>query len=127
MKARFEAIPDDRGQPMGTLVFKPQDVYKVRKNVVPDLIVHFGALYWRSIGQLGTKGLYLQENDTGPDDCNHAQFGAFIFASPSVAPRGEIEGMRLLDIAPTLLDAMGQKIPASMQGASLLQKFAQSV
>jgi predicted AlkP superfamily phosphohydrolase/phosphomutase len=127
MKARLEAIPDDLGRPMGTLVFKPQEVYKVRKNVVPDLIVHFGALYWRSIGQLGTKGLYLQENDTGPDDCNHAQFGAFIFASPKVTPHGEVEGMRLLDVAPTMLDAMGQKIPASMQGTSLLQKFAQLV
>jgi predicted AlkP superfamily phosphohydrolase/phosphomutase len=112
---------------MGTLVFKPQDVYKVAKNVVPDLIVHFGALYWRSIGMLGTDSLYLQENDTGPDDCNHAQFGVFILASPDVPLRGEIEGMRLLDVIPTALELMGQKKPASMQGTSLLQKVAQQV
>jgi predicted AlkP superfamily phosphohydrolase/phosphomutase len=127
MKAKFEAIPDDLGNPMGTLVFKPQDVYKVAKNVVPDLIVHFGALYWRSIGMLGTDSLYLQENDTGPDDCNHAQFGVFILASPDVPLRGEIEGMRLLDVIPTALELMGQKKPASMQGTSLLQKVAQQV
>ncbi len=127
MKAKFEAIPDDLGNPMGTLVFKPQDIYKISKNVVPDLIVHFGALYWRSIGMLGTESLYLQENDTGPDDCNHAQFGVFILASPGVALRGEIEGMRLLDVIPTTLELMGQKIPANMQGKSLLQKMASKV
>ncbi len=127
MKAKFEAIPDDLGKPMGTLVFKPREIYKSVKNVEPDLIVHFGALFWRSIGQLGTESLYIQENDTGPDDCNHAQFGAFILAGPKVPAEGEVQGMRLLDIAPTLLETMNQKVPASMQGTSLLQKIAQNV
>jgi predicted AlkP superfamily phosphohydrolase/phosphomutase len=127
MKAKFESIPDDRGNPMGTLVYKPQEIYKTRKNVVPDLIVHFGALYWRSIGQLGTKELYLQENDTGPDDCNHAQYGVFILSSPRVDVRGEVDGIMLLDIAPTLLETMGQNVPASMQGTSLLKKVGQKV
>jgi predicted AlkP superfamily phosphohydrolase/phosphomutase len=90
--------------------------------VPPDLIVHFGALYWRSIGGLGYDSLYLQENDTGPDDCNHAQFGSFLLASPNLPVRGEVEGMRLLDIAPTLLDLAGHAVPESMQGSSLLAR-----
>ena len=36
--------------------------------------------------------------------------------------RGEVEGMRLLDIAPTLLDLAGHPVPESMQGASLLAR-----
>jgi len=90
------------------------------RNVAPDLIVHFGALYWRSIGGLGYDSLYLQENDTGPDDCNHAQFGSFLLAAPNLPVKGEVEGMRLLDIAPTLLDLAGYEAPESMQGSSLL-------
>jgi predicted AlkP superfamily phosphohydrolase/phosphomutase len=120
IKARFEALPDDRGQPMGTLVFRPRDIYHQVRNVAPDLVVHFGALYWRSIGGVGYESLHVQENDTGPDDCNHAQFGMFLLSSPKLAQRGEIEGMHLLDIAPTLLDLADQPAPASMQGHSLL-------
>jgi len=122
MTARFEALPDDLGRPMGSLVFRPDRIYKHVRNVAPDLIVHFGGLYWRSIGGLGYQSLYLQENDTGPDDCNHAQFGAFILAAPDLPIRGEVEGLRLLDIAPTLLDLVGVDAPDSMQGRSLLRR-----
>jgi predicted AlkP superfamily phosphohydrolase/phosphomutase len=127
MTARFHALRDDRGEIMGSLVFQPRDLYKNLRNVPPDLIVHFGALYWRSIGGLGYESLYLQENDTGPDDCNHAQFGSFLLAAPNLPLRGEVEGMHLLDIAPTLLDLAGSETPESMQGRSLLSRSRSEV
>ena len=34
--------------------------------------------------------------------------------------RGDFEGARLLDIAPTLLDLAGYEVPESMQGRSLV-------
>jgi predicted AlkP superfamily phosphohydrolase/phosphomutase len=118
---RFEALPDDRGQIMKTQVFRPKDIYRTVRNVAPDLIVHFDRLFWRSIGSVGNPQLHVQENDTGPDGCNHAQFGVFVLSAPKLARRGEVEGMRLLDVAPTLLDLAGAAIPASMQGRSLLR------
>jgi predicted AlkP superfamily phosphohydrolase/phosphomutase len=120
LKARFEALVDDKSNPMGTLVFKPDEVYKTVRNIAPDLIVHFGGLYWRSIGGVGYPDLYVQENDTGPDGCNHAQFGAFILAAPNNGLSGEVEGAHLLDIAPTLLELGGYDIPGTMQGKSLV-------
>jgi predicted AlkP superfamily phosphohydrolase/phosphomutase len=120
MKARLEATTDDRGRPMGTLVFRPEEVYRTVRNVAPDLIVHFGGLYWRSIGGVGYPTLHIQENDTGPDDCNHAQFGSFILAASNNPLHGEVEGARLLDIAPTLLELGGYDVPPSMQGRSLV-------
>jgi predicted AlkP superfamily phosphohydrolase/phosphomutase len=119
MKAKFEGLLDDRGEPMGTLVYRPEEIYRSVRNVAPDLVVHFGALYWRSIGGVGYTDLYLQENDTGPDDCNHAQYGAFVLSAPNLEKRGEVEGMRLLDIAPTLLSLAGEPVPPSMQGVPL--------
>lgn len=124
MKAKFEALPDDLGNPMGSLVFRADQLYKNCRNVPPDLLVHFGALYWRSIGGLGYDSLYQAENDTGPDDCNHAQFGVFLLAAPGTNLRGEVEGMRLLDIAPTLLDLMGLPPGDRMQGRSLLAQMS---
>jgi len=126
LKAKFEAIEDDKGRPMGSLVFKPEEIYKSVRNVAPDLIVHFGALAWRSIGGVGYGRLHVQENDTGPDACNHAQFGMFLLAAPNCPLRGEYTGAKLLDIAPTLLDLAGYDIPPSMQGRSLVAGMEKS-
>ncbi len=120
MKAKFEALTDDKGKPLNSLVWKPKQLYKNVKNVAPDLIVHFGGLYWRSIGGVGYGQLHVQENDTGPDACNHAQYGMFLLAAPNLPLRGEYQGAKLLDVAPTLLDLAGYEIPASMQGRSLV-------
>lgn len=120
MKARFEATAGPDGRALGTRVFKPQEVYRQVRNVAPDLIVHFGDLYWRSIGGVGYPGIHILENDTGPDDCNHAQFGSFILSAPGLPVRGPVEGAHLLDIAPTLLDLAGHAIPPTMQGRSLV-------
>jgi predicted AlkP superfamily phosphohydrolase/phosphomutase len=122
LQRRLEALPDDRGQPMGTRVFRPHQIYKRLSQIPPDLIVHLGQLYWRSIGGVGYPELYVQENDTGPDDCNHAQFGMFILRAPGAHVHGEVSGAHLLDIAPTLLDAIGHDIPEAMQGRSLLRR-----
>lgn len=122
IKARLEATTDDEGRPLGTLVFRPEEVYRDVRNVAPDLIVHFGGLAWRSIGGVGYPELHIQENDTGPDDCNHSQFGAFVLAVPGCPLLGEVHSAHLLDIAPTLLTLGGYDVPPTMQGTSLLSK-----
>jgi predicted AlkP superfamily phosphohydrolase/phosphomutase len=122
IKAKFEAIKDDKGRPLNSLVFKPKEIYKSVKNVAPDLIVHFGGLYWRSIGSVGYGHIHVQENDTGPDACNHAQFGMFLLSAPNSSLRGEFQGARLLDIAPTVLELAGYEIPSAMQGKALVKR-----
>ena len=117
---KIEAIPDENGDPLGTKVYKPEEVYPQVAGVAPDLIVHFGDLLWRSVGTVGgDEGIHTFENDTGPDDANHAQQGLFVLAAPGVAP-GPREGAHLLDVAPTVLELMGIDVPASMRGTSLL-------
>jgi predicted AlkP superfamily phosphohydrolase/phosphomutase len=54
------------------------------------------------------------------DDDNRTERGFFILAAPNCPLRGEYEGARLLDMAPTLLDLAGYDIPQSMQGKSLV-------
>ncbi|MHC5540612.1 alkaline phosphatase family protein [Singulisphaera rosea] len=120
IRAKFEATTDAEGKALGTLVFKPEEVYRNVRNVAPDLIVHFGGLSWRSIGGVGYPTIHVLENDTGPDDCNHAQHGSFVLSSSNNSIRGEIRGAHLLDIAPTLLELGGYDVPTSMQGRSLL-------
>jgi predicted AlkP superfamily phosphohydrolase/phosphomutase len=118
---RIEAIPDDAGRPLATRAYRPEDVYADVNGVAPDLIVHFGDLLWRSVGTIGgDEGVHTFENDTGPDDANHAQDGLLIMAGPGVEP-GIRHGMHLLDVAPTVLGLFGLGVPAAMRGRSLLQ------
>lgn len=119
LREQLEATVGPDGRPLGTRVFVPDEVYADVRGVPPDLIVHFGDLAWRAVGSVGHGTVHVRENDTGPDDCNHAQYGAFVLAGPGIAPVGEIEGLRLLDVAPTLLELGGYDIPPSMQGRVL--------
>lgn len=118
---RLEAIPDEHGRPMGTKVFKPEELYEAPEGVPPDLIVLFGDLRWRSVGTVGGgDGVLTFENDTGPDDANHAQDGLLIMAGPGVAAAGRREGMQLLDVAPTVLELLGLEPLPTMRGRSLV-------
>jgi predicted AlkP superfamily phosphohydrolase/phosphomutase len=118
--AGLEATRDDRGCLMNTRVFRPEETYRDLRNIPPDLIAYFGDLYWRSVGSVGHRAIHVQENDTGPDDCNHAQMGAFILAASNCQLSGEISGAQLLDVSPTLLELSGYDIPPTMQGRSLV-------
>jgi predicted AlkP superfamily phosphohydrolase/phosphomutase len=82
----LEHITDEHGKNIGTKVFKPEETYEVVNNIAPDLIVYFGNLTWRSMGTVGNKSNWLHENDTGPDDANHAQQG-MVLINNGKAPR----------------------------------------
>ena len=78
-------------------------------------MVYFDDLYWRSAGTLGYGTMYLPENDTGPDDAVHAQYGIYILHDPKSGRKGRHDG-DILDIAPTVLDLMGLAVPERMKG-----------
>lgn len=119
IRARLEAIPGPDGRPMGNQIFKPEEIYRSVRNVAPDLLVAFGGGHWKAIGGVGHRLLHHRENDDGPDDGDPSQQGAFIIAAPQVYPQGMVEGVHLLDIAPTLLELGGHDRPPSMRGRSL--------
>jgi predicted AlkP superfamily phosphohydrolase/phosphomutase len=117
LKAKLEALPDDRGQAIGTIAHRPEELYEERNGIPPDLIVYFGDLFWRSVGQVGTGRIHVLENDTGPDDANHAPDGLYLIVGNGIAP-GPGEERSLLDVAPTLLSLLGERVPADMEGTS---------
>jgi predicted AlkP superfamily phosphohydrolase/phosphomutase len=97
----LEQLVDHEGRPMGTRALRPEDVYPEVRGIAPDLIVYFGNLRWRSVGMLGLGTLYTFENDTGPDDANHAEHGVFLLTGPGL-PVGHADDLSLYDVAPTL-------------------------
>ena len=119
LKEKIEAIKDHHGQPMGNKAHKPEELYDQVNKVAPDLVVIFGDLRWRSVGRVGSDSIYTFKNDTGPDDANHAQQGMYVFSHPSLAPRGQVDGPTLYDVAPTILTQLGMEVPPDMKGHPL--------
>jgi predicted AlkP superfamily phosphohydrolase/phosphomutase len=113
----LEALGDPAGRPIGTRVLKPESLYlTVRGQAPPDLFVYFGNLRWRSVGTVGTGMIHTFENDTGPDDANHAQDGMIIIAGPDVPAQGPYPGLEIRDLTPTVLSLFGLEVPADLQG-----------
>jgi predicted AlkP superfamily phosphohydrolase/phosphomutase len=119
LKDKLEGLAGPDGAAMGTVAHRPEDIYHEARGVAPDLLVYFGNLYWRSIGQVGTGAIHVLENDTGPDDANHAHEGLYVLVADGV-PAGPGPERDIRDVAPTLLAALGEHIPDDMEGSSLL-------
>jgi predicted AlkP superfamily phosphohydrolase/phosphomutase len=120
---KLEALTDERGRNIGTRVFKPEEVYRQIQGIPPDLIVYPGNLSWRSVGSIGLNRIHTFENDTGPDDANHAEQGIFILYDPAAAEHASSSRLRtdlsLTDVAPTVLGLLGVAVPQDMEGKRL--------
>ena len=102
LKEKIESITDDKGNKIETRVYKPDEVYREINNIPPDLIVLFGDLYWRSVGSIGFNSIWTHENDTGPDDANHAQHGIFIYRG-ELDLKGDLGEIKIEDIKDIML------------------------
>jgi predicted AlkP superfamily phosphohydrolase/phosphomutase len=120
MIEKLEKMPGPDGGLLGTKVYKPQDVYPEVRGVAPDLLVYFGDLEWRSVGQVGTGQVFTYENDTGPDGANHDRTGVFAMAGAPGQPTGRQNGLSLMDVGPTILSLYGVQPPDKTHGRSML-------
>lgn len=116
---RIRNITGPNGEMWNTVVLKPEETYPECNGDPPDLMVYFDDLYWRSAGTMGHGRLYLPENDTGPDDAVHDKMGLYIYYDPREDLKGRAEDLNILDVAPTLMKALGLKVPEDMEGEPL--------
>src|SRR5208337_2498914 len=108
LATRLQQMTDENGEPLANCVLKPQEIYRVCRNVPPDLMVYFDGLSRRSIGTVGHGEILRPANSTGLDDANHDPEGIFISARMSDLRGGIrrgrfVEKVSCLDITPTIL------------------------
>lgn len=118
LKEKLENLGDETGKPIGTKVYKPQEIYKKCNGIPPDLVVIFGNLLWRAVGSVGHGKIHTFENDTGPDDANHSQHGIFVMSNfdGNIGRGLKLNNLHLMDIAPTILSLFNIEIPKDMHG-----------
>lgn len=91
IRGELERLPSEAGGRMANRVFRPEEIYREIRGVPPDLMAFFGDLHWRAAATVGTGTLWLQENDTGPDDANHDWDGIFLCSEAIDPPRTLLE------------------------------------
>jgi predicted AlkP superfamily phosphohydrolase/phosphomutase len=116
LRHRLQQVRGPNGEEFRNKVYTPEELYGVALGDKPDLMVYFDDLYWRSAGTLGHNSLYLDENDTGPDDSVHWYDGILILYSKKLGNKSQIERMSIYDVAPSLLKIMGQTLPNGLRG-----------
>jgi predicted AlkP superfamily phosphohydrolase/phosphomutase len=133
LREELESLGDADGRPIGTRVVFSNESYRQTKNIAPDLSVFFGDLYWRSSGMVGGGSIHCKENDTGPDGANHNWDGIFLMAEGKDLGRADgaasapLPGMRIYDVAPTILEAFRISSTAQMQGRTIRRELAYAV
>lgn len=123
IKQKLENLHDAQGRQLRTTAVLSDEAYRETRNIAPDLSVFFDDLYWRASGMIGSGNIYTRHNDTGPDGANHDWHGIFAMAEGKDLKyaRGgaPIEGLGLLDIAPTILQTYGVAPLPRMRGSAI--------
>ena len=110
---KIKAVKSPNGEKMETELFFSKDIYDSAQS---DMTVYLDNLNFRSAGTLGHGKLFLEENDTGPDDAVHDKDGIFILFDPLSQRRGQRENLKIVSVAPTILSKLGEDIPEDMGG-----------
>lgn len=103
LKEELEAVRSPNGDLLGNKGFLPGQIYKKTNNIPPDLILYPADLNYRSIGTVGHGSCFSSENDTGPDDANHAQNGILMYYGSDDNKKGNIGKWSIYDIAGTIV------------------------
>jgi predicted AlkP superfamily phosphohydrolase/phosphomutase len=116
----IRSIRGPNGEKWDTKIFYPEDIYPAANGDKPDIMVYFDNLSWRAAGTLNHPSLYLPENDTGPDDAVHSEYGVFSLHTPEMETNKVCE-CTLYDFAPTVLKYFGLMDAATkLRGESLI-------
>ena len=112
----IKSVRGPNGEKWDTEVFYPEKIYPAVEGDIPDMMVYLDGLSWRSAGTLGWESNYLKENDTGPDDAVHSEYGCFAISMPGMEKK--VINSTIYDFAPTILRLFG--IKNNLNGKSIV-------
>jgi len=113
---KLKSIPDDKGNPLDTKVYKAEDIYKNTSDPnCPDLTVYFDDLRWASNPDLGLSGLYSWESAMGADSAGHSRQGFFVISGKKIKKKGMMPDIDICQVAPTVMKILQVPIPSDLK------------
>ncbi|MFW6134260.1 MAG: alkaline phosphatase family protein [Elusimicrobiota bacterium] len=116
LKEKIKKLKGPNGEEWNTKVYTPEELYENPKGEKPDLMVFWDDLCWRSAGTLGHDSVYLEENDTGPDDGVHDWKGIVMGWKKGWNKGIQLKDTSILDIYPTVLKYLDIDISKRTKG-----------
>jgi len=115
LRHRLEAFPDARIE-----VFGPSDLYEGRKfEHAPSLLIRVDGMRTEPRMDFAYPNSLIRERpDYFCGTGTHRMDGVFIGAGDGITPGANVGVVRLIDVAPTILDGMGVEPPAAWSGRS---------
>jgi predicted AlkP superfamily phosphohydrolase/phosphomutase len=126
-KLRGLTNPQD-GKPVVDHIYKKEDVFQGRDiDFAPDLVLVMRGLSYntRPGYEFSTRPGKIFNDPLTHESGSHRHEGIFFAAGPNINSLGLRSGMRLIDVAPTILHLLDCPIPADMDG-SVLEEFLAS-
>jgi predicted AlkP superfamily phosphohydrolase/phosphomutase len=110
-------------EPVVQAVYRREELYEGPfLDQLPDIVFDLGDGPYLASDALGA-GQVLEPLPPGTLQGRHRISGVFVAAGPGIRQGAQIEGARIVDVAPTVLYALGLPIPEDMDGRPLLEIF----
>ena len=122
------ALRDPRsGEPVIEGVLRKEEIFRGdRAEHLPDLVMVPARFEYMPFGDVDFASNRVVEPILGQTG-THRMEGMVVLKGPGVRAGAELEGAEIIDLAPTILYAMGLPVPADMDGRVLAQAFEPTV
>ena len=123
IEALKAARDPDTGEPIIEDAFRREDVYNGDQlDRIPDLLIDFGDRPYVASDRLASSSL-VEPLPAHGGGGRHRRYGIVLANGPGIT-HGTIEGANIVDVAPTVLHALGVGVPEDMDGHVLTELFS---
>jgi len=113
----------ETGEPIIAQVLRTEELYwGEHAGRAPDLLPITRDMRYKPLGTVSFTSHQLVEPTFG-NSGDHRMEGVLFLSSPGVRPGHQLSNARIVDLAPTILYLLGQPVPASLDGAVLMEAF----
>ena len=104
--------------------YRREEIYPETPEHCPDILLEFGKHPYKVRETLSVPS-WLQPMPPRSGSGRHNPMGVFIAVGADVPAGVTLQGLRLLDVAPTLLYSLGLPVPSDMEGRVLTDVFTE--
>jgi len=114
----------DTGEPIIEAAYRREEVYTNPPAHCPDILIDFGMRPYK-VRETLSANAWLEPMPLRSGAGRHTPEGVFVAVGADVPKGVTVQGLNLVDVAPTLLYALGLPVPQDMDGRVLTEIFTE--